>query len=146
MLETFSHSPEETRAFAKQVATQLRGGDVVILVGDLGTGKTTFVQGLAKAFGVKEAVRSPTFTVMNIHPAKHPEVNELIHIDFYRMKDQKEILSLGLEEWIGKKDVIIFAEWGRGFLDAVATARVSFEMPDSTTARHIQFDRIEARA
>ena len=141
MLEIISHSPEETKAFAKNVAAQLRGGDVVILDGELGSGKTTFTQGLAEALGVAGAVRSPTFTVMNIHPVAHSEIREFVHMDFYRLKNQEEALTLGLEEWIGKKDVILVAEWGSGVLDAVATARVTFEAT-SPFSRRIRFERI----
>lgn len=136
-----SHSQEQTKFFAKKIASQLRGGDVVILDGGLGSGKTTFTQGLCEAFGVKELVRSPTFTVMNIHQTEHPDIRELVHVDFYRMKKPEEAFSLGLEEWMWRKDTIVLAEWGSGFLDEAATARVSFEILGPTT-RRISFNRI----
>ncbi len=79
-------SVEETKALAAEFANTLVGGDVVFLRGDLGAGKTTFVQGLMEAFGYKEPVRSPTFSLVNIHPVDRGEIQQVAHIDLYRLK------------------------------------------------------------
>lgn len=85
---------------------------VVCLWGDLGSGKTTFSQGVAKALGVKEIVNSPTFVVMKEYPLemKNREAN-LYHIDCYRMRSIEEVLDLGWEEIIADKNNIILVEW-----------------------------------
>ena len=66
-MEVFTSSAEETKELAAEIASALKGGDVVALYGDLGSGKTTFVQGLAKALGVKERVLSPSYVLMRSH-------------------------------------------------------------------------------
>lgn len=89
-------------------ARMLKGGEVVLLDGDLGTGKTTFVRGMAKSLGVNSVVRSPTFTLLNIHKGK---TKTLVHIDAYRLKNI-DLHELGVDEFVGKKDVIVVIEWG----------------------------------
>lgn len=110
-MEYLSQSAEETKKIASDFANTLEGGEFISLVGELGAGKTTFVQGVAEAFGVQGPVRSPTFTVMNIHKMQHEKIKELIHLDFYRLQDATALFELGLEEWLYRDDVVIFAEW-----------------------------------
>lgn len=109
-----SYSVEQTKQCAADFAKTLQGGEVIGLEGDLGSGKTTFVQGLAQTLEVTTAVRSPTFTLMNIH-AVHSKWNSfikyLIHVDAYRLPEQTEIYHIGLDEWLGRKDTVIFIEW-----------------------------------
>lgn len=127
---------EETQALAARLVKTWRGGDVVGLVGNLGAGKTTFVQGVAKALGIKRAVRSPTFLRMQVYPvsviartptavggrgnlhatrllrrARNDDVKYFVHIDAYRIKNPEQLLELGLEEYLGRKDLLIVIEW-----------------------------------
>ncbi len=101
-------SPEEMEELGAFIAKQLRGNEVICLKGDLGSGKTTFVRGLAKGLGIKKGhqVRSPTFTIVNEYPT---ERGKLIHIDLYRVKDfdWDEFIGEGVVvvEWAEKKDV-----------------------------------------
>lgn len=104
-------SVEETKALAAEFANTLVGGDVVFLRGDLGAGKTTFVQGLMEAFGYKEPVRSPTFSLVNIHPVDRGEIQQVAHIDLYRLKIPSEVLRLGLDDLVGKPSVVTLVEW-----------------------------------
>ena len=88
------HSVEETWALAKEVAATLRPGDVVCLEGDLGAGKTTFTQGLAKALGVEGRVTSPTFCIVQEHRAKSPAPGRpglLVHMDLYRLHGEDDV-------------------------------------------------------
>lgn len=101
-------SEEETRAFAKKFATTLKGGEVLLLKGDLGAGKTAFAKGLADAFGVEEIVTSPTFTILNEHYGK---TLNLYHFDMYRIDDESELTELGFDEYIGKADGVCAIEW-----------------------------------
>ena len=105
-----SHSLHQTKHIAADLAQRLSGGEVLCLQGELGAGKTSFVQGLAKALGVEGPVRSPTFTIMNVYDTCHPSIKQLIHLDFYRLKSE-EAHELGLEEWLGRSDVVAAVEW-----------------------------------
>ncbi|HTK04525.1 MAG TPA: tRNA (adenosine(37)-N6)-threonylcarbamoyltransferase complex ATPase subunit type 1 TsaE [Candidatus Eisenbacteria bacterium] len=100
------------RDFAKEFARGLRGGEVIGLVGDLGAGKTTFVQLLAAALGVKEAVKSPTFILMQVLPtAKRTGAHRLCHVDAYRLKDWDELAAIGFEDYAGEANTVTVVEW-----------------------------------
>lgn len=102
-----SRSVEETYKIAEKFAKNLKSGDVVILNGDLGAGKTTFTKGLAKALNVKENITSPTFTLMNIYlSGKLP----LYHYDMYRITDEDEAREIGLNEYFYGKGICV-VEW-----------------------------------
>jgi tRNA threonylcarbamoyladenosine biosynthesis protein TsaE len=102
-------SVEELQAFARQVAQELRGGEVLALSGDLGAGKTTFTQGLAQALGVKETVSSPTFVLTREYQTDR-DFN-LHHFDWYRLDQPEMISNLGVEEVLGRPDVVAVIEW-----------------------------------
>lgn len=108
---------EETKNIGKKFATELKGGEILCLYGDLGAGKTTFVKGLAEGYGIKEHITSPTFTLMNIYKISTSVLNlpsvikNLIHIDTYRLKNQDELIEIGAEDYIGKDDTISIIEW-----------------------------------
>lgn len=116
VIELRSTSSEQTRAIAATLASALREGDVVVLSGDMGAGKTTFVQGAAEALGVKARVTSPTFVLMREYEGS-PRV---VHVDVYRLSSLQELIDLGYEELFAP-DAVTFIEWG----DAVSGA-----MPD----------------
>lgn len=100
---------EETYALAKKVADTLKGGETVLLSGDLGAGKTTFTKGLAKALGVEEEVTSPTFTVLNVYEdGRLP----LYHMDMYRMENGDELGELGIEDTTPANAVKVI-EWNK---------------------------------
>ena len=106
-----SHSPKETRKIASNLAKRLKGGEVLCLFGDLGGGKTTFIQGLAKGLGVKKNVTSPSFVLMRKYPISDHLVTSLYHIDCYRVKSYKEILDIGFNEILEDKNAIVAIEW-----------------------------------
>lgn len=107
-----SRSETDTLRIAETFARTLRGGEVILLVGDLGAGKSTFVRGMAQAFGVEEPVRSPTFTLMNVHRIKKSsKIKHLVHVDAYRLKDVHDLRAIGIEEYIGRDDAIVAIEW-----------------------------------
>ena len=84
---------------------------VILLKGDLGAGKTTFTQHLARELGVEETVVSPTFVLVKKYQTKHPHFKKLVHIDAYRLHSADELLLLGWEEWSGDADSLIIVEW-----------------------------------
>ena len=106
-------SAEETRALGRALAKRLRGGDVVALHGDLGSGKTTLVQGIAHGLGVKRTVNSPTFILMRVYPvrpARHG-IKQLVHVDGYRIRDEREFDGIGLADYLGRPDTVTVIEW-----------------------------------
>lgn len=112
-----TRSEEETIAFARAFASELRPGSVVLLVGDLGAGKTTFVRGLALGLGLDaDAVSSPTFTLIQEHRGHR----SLYHVDLYRLQGA-EIEDLGLEE-LSAGDAIVAIEWAEKLRERPAGA------------------------
>lgn len=101
-----SYSPEDTAAVAAEFANSLKGGEFVAMYGDLGAGKTAFVQGVAKALGVTRNVTSPTFTIVNEYEGRLP----LYHFDVYRIADPEEMYEIGYDEYITGGGVC-FVEW-----------------------------------
>ena len=112
-----THSAEDTRRlarlFAKKLAgTRSRGKAVIVgLFGELGSGKTTFTQGLMAAFGVKEDVTSPTFVIEKIYKLKGKRFSHIIHIDAYRIHEAKELTVLGWQEIVVEPKNLIVIEW-----------------------------------
>ena len=100
-------SADETLARAEAIGALLRPGDVVVLAGDLGAGKTTFAKGIGRALGVGEPVVSPTFTIVRQYEGRVP----LVHVDVYRLDHVQELHDLGLEELIDD-DAVTLVEWG----------------------------------
>lgn len=99
---------EEMIEQGKNIAELLTGGDILCLYGDLGAGKTTLTKGIALGLGIKEDILSPTFTLMNIYNLKG---KNLLHIDTYRLKDPRELVEIGVEDYLGDKNTITIIEW-----------------------------------
>ena len=102
--KVITHSSEETQKWAERLSERLHAGDVITLEGDLGAGKTTFTQGLAKGLGVQGVVNSPTFTIVKEYQGRMP----LYHMDVYRMEDEFE--ELGFDEYFYGEGVTV-VEW-----------------------------------
>lgn len=107
-----THSPEQTINLAKSLAQKLKGGEIIIMSGNLGTGKTTFLKGLALGLGIKEEITSPTFTLLHLHRVKKRKIKYFLHLDAYRLRHPEEIYDLALDEWLGKKNFVLAIEWG----------------------------------
>jgi len=106
-----SASAVETRAIGQELAVGLRGGDVVLLSGDLGAGKTELTKGIAAGLGVVDLVQSPTFALVDEHlaPALGPG-GRLIHLDLYRL-DPGELDGIGWDELMSSDDDVVVVEW-----------------------------------
>jgi tRNA threonylcarbamoyladenosine biosynthesis protein TsaE len=107
VIRAATSSVDETRALAHGVAQLLRPGDLLLLAGDLGAGKTAFTQGLGAGLEVEGRVTSPTFTLHNRYQGRH----RLDHLDVYRLDQLEEVLDLGLPELLDEGGVIVI-EWG----------------------------------
>lgn len=125
-MKTTTHTPEETKQLGREFATQLQGGDVVCLHGNLGAGKTTFVKGLAEGLGITEEMTSPTFTLMNMHSVQgHASIKRLVHIDTYRLNDERELLEIGVEDYLGQPDIVTLIEWPEKLTTILAQKKVT---------------------
>jgi tRNA threonylcarbamoyl adenosine modification protein YjeE len=128
-----------TSAFAERLAAVLRPGDLVLLEGELGAGKTFLARSLCRALGVPEAipVTSPTFGLVHEYQGRVP----IVHADLYRLSDPDELVELGLEEQIGGEAVVL-VEWGERFLTELGPATLLIRMEIAgETSREV---RIEA--
>lgn len=105
--DLLSHSPEQTRAFGMRLGALLEPGDVICLQGELGAGKTTFVQGLAQGWGTLDAVSSPTFILVNVY--RRPDDGRLFHFDTYRLDSALEAEELDIDAMLLKGPLVI--EW-----------------------------------
>lgn len=114
-MRILTHSEKETEAFANKFASSLKGGEVILLIGELGAGKTTFTRALAHALGVRGRIKSPTFVLMHIHKSikasKHKSIKTLVHCDAYRV-NARALHEIGLMDFLGRPDTIVIVEWG----------------------------------
>jgi len=127
-MDFFSRSPEQTRRIGMRVGGALQTGDVICLQGDLGAGKTTFVQGIAKGWGSLDSVSSPTFILVNIY--RRADQNQLFHMDAYRLDSTPEAEELDLDSMMADGALII--EWPERLADLIPTERlwIKFEHVD----------------
>ena len=127
MFTFLSHNEQDTINFAKNFANNLKIGDIVILSGDLGSGKTKFTKGILSYFGLEHEISSPTFTIVNEHSIR--ELN-IYHFDIYRLNDAKEFYANGFDEYFNKGISII--EWGEKIKDSLYNyIEVIFEKDDT---------------
>ncbi|MEE0867580.1 MAG: tRNA (adenosine(37)-N6)-threonylcarbamoyltransferase complex ATPase subunit type 1 TsaE [Clostridia bacterium] len=108
-----SHSAEETEKFAYEFASSITPPQVICLTGDLGAGKTAFVRGFAKYFGIEKGVSSPTFTIMHRYEGR----TAINHYDLYRLSDAEELYDIGFDEQI--ESGISLIEWPDAFRDVI---------------------------
>ena len=129
-----THSPGETRRLAAELLRELKPGAVLALHGELGAGKTCFVQGLAAALGVHQPVSSPTFTLIHEYESNPP----LYHADLYRIRDADDACGLGLEEYLGG-DGITVIEWAERATELLPPEawHLTFEVGKDLTERII---------
>ena len=109
-----SHSENDTMNFAKKLASKLKVGDVVVLSGELGAGKTKFTEGFLSYFGLENEISSPTFTIVNEY--KNKDIN-IYHFDVYRLEDVDEFYAIGGDEYFNSGICII--EWGELIKEAL---------------------------
>jgi tRNA threonylcarbamoyladenosine biosynthesis protein TsaE len=118
-----TRSAEETSALGARLAGVLRGGDVVVLTGDLGTGKTVFAQGIGRGLGVREPIVSPTFTIVRTYEGDIA----LQHVDVYRLDHLQEAIDLGFDELLDDEHVTVI-EWGEAVGALLPTDRLEVRL------------------
>ncbi len=119
-LEIISRSAEQTRRVGMRLGALLAPGDIVCLAGDLGSGKTTFVQGLAAGWGSLDPVSSPTFVIVNVY--RRLDAGELYHLDAYRLSGPAEAADLDLDMMIERGPLVV--EWADIIADALPSERI----------------------
>ena len=115
MFQYTSNSPEATAELATKLAAVIKPGTIICLEGDLGAGKTLFVQNLAKALGIEENVTSPTFNLMNTYEGKMV----MYHFDLYRLEQEYELEDIGFYDYISDGDGLVVIEWADKFCDCL---------------------------
>jgi tRNA threonylcarbamoyl adenosine modification protein YjeE len=128
LLDTTVASTDEMGALGARLAAVLRAGDLVVLTGPLGAGKTTLTRGLGAALGARGQVSSPTFVLARTHPTTAGP--DLVHVDAYRLSDPVELDDLDLD-WDG---AIVVVEWGRGMVDGISDSVLDVEITRATGA------------
>ncbi len=106
-------SEKQTFNLAKQIAKEFKSKKIIGLIGELGTGKTIFVKGLAAGLGIKKNITSPTFVLMRVYKIanRKSQIANFVHIDAYRIKSAKDLLAIGVEEYFKRPDTITVIEW-----------------------------------
>lgn len=135
---------EDTLAFGERLGRQLRSGDVVVLSGPLGAGKTALAKGIALGMDVEGPITSPTFVLARVHPARRPGAPAMVHVDVYRLLDSSltrseadllaELDSLDLDTDLD--DAVVVVEWGEGLAERLSDRHLGItlqRLPDSDT-------------
>jgi len=117
--QIISNSEEETKNAGRWLGRLLKPGDVICLVGELGTGKTAFTKGIAEALGIQEIITSPTFTIVN----EYKGGSKLHHFDVYRVNDPDELYNIGFEEYV-YSDAVVVIEWADLISDIIPDERI----------------------
>jgi tRNA threonylcarbamoyladenosine biosynthesis protein TsaE len=123
--EVVLRTAEETRAWGERLGRLLRAGDLVVLTGDLGAGKTTLTQGIAEGLGVRGPITSPTFVIARVHPTVVGGP-ALVHVDAYRLGGFAELDDLDLDTSI--EDSVTIVEWGHGLAEGLADDRLEITL------------------
>ncbi len=138
MISILVEDKTQTQQLAEKIGTQLKAGDVVLLSGDLGAGKTTFTQGLAKALSVRGSITSPTFVIARLHP-NLGEGPALLHVDAYRLNSLAEIADLDLVSDLSRAIVVV--EWPRDMVDDLTDNPIKINLitnPDNENQRTLE--------
>ena len=121
---------EQTQAFGRHLAEVLRAGDLLVLSGELGAGKTTFTQGLGEGLGVRAGIISPTFVLVRIHPnladGPRPGGPDLVHVDAYRLGSAAEIDDIDLENTMDSSVTVV--EWGHDRVEHLSESRLEIDL------------------
>ena len=133
-----TNSEEETIALGRALASELRRPCLLLLIGNLGAGKTTLTKGIVQGLGVADPdeVSSPTFTLI------HEYGGGVFHIDLYRLESDREFATLGLEELLDREDTVVLIEWGERFRHLLPTARVEIALTATGNFRELTVSAI----
>ena len=127
---------EDTKALGAKLGGSLRAGDVVVLSGPLGAGKTVLAKGIAEAMDVVGPVTSPTFVLARVHPAREPGAPTMVHVDMYRLLDHTGVDLLGeldsLDLDTDLDDAVVVVEWGEGIVERLSERHLDIRLERAT--------------
>ncbi|MDO5627511.1 MAG: tRNA (adenosine(37)-N6)-threonylcarbamoyltransferase complex ATPase subunit type 1 TsaE [Mobilicoccus sp.] len=129
LLERVLPTADDTTALGRALAAHLRAGDVLVLVGELGAGKTTFTQGLGDGLGVRGPITSPTFVLSRVHPSLVGGP-DLVHVDAYRLAGAGEVDDIDLDDTVATSVTVI--EWGAGVAEQLSDSWLTVELLRAT--------------
>ena len=134
-----TNSEEETIALGRTLARELLRPALVLLIGNLGAGKTTLTKGIVEGLGVAhpDEVSSPTFTLI------HDYGRGVLHIDLYRLESDREVATLGLEELLDRDDAVVLIEWGERFRHLFPANRIEIEIAAKGDSRELRVSAID---
>lgn len=138
-MEYISRSEKETFDIAEKAASSAEPGNVFALFGDLGSGKTTFTKGFARALGIEKQITSPTFVISKEYPIASGPINKLVHVDCYRLAGEEDAENIGLNEYLNGGDAVLLLEWPENIEKILPdnTKKIYFEYVDENTRRII---------
>jgi len=139
LLELRARTAEETREVGEAMSASLRARDAVVLTGELGAGKTTFVQGVARGLGIEDQVSSPTFTLVK----EYRGILDIAHVDVYRLERVQDVVDLGLDE-LGDGEGVLLVEWGDAVEDLLPDERLRVELTTEDLVSEVRRLRISA--
>ncbi|MBE5802867.1 MAG: tRNA (adenosine(37)-N6)-threonylcarbamoyltransferase complex ATPase subunit type 1 TsaE [Clostridiales bacterium] len=135
-MKLFSHSVEETHQIGKRLAAQLHPGDVLLMIGDMGAGKSELTRGIARGLGITGYVTSPTFTILQVHDEGRMP---LYHFDWYRLSDVEELYELSMDEYLYGNGVSV-VEWPSRAEEAIPECYLEVTLtPVDDSTREIAF-------
>lgn len=147
IFECVSHSPAQTARIGQRLGELLQRGDLLLLLGEFGAGKTHFAKGIAQGLGSPDLVNSPSFVLVNEYRAGATHAYlPIYHVDLYRLEDAREISGIGLDE-IATGDGVCMIEWGQRAADWLPAERISVSLSYlSDTKRTLRFEPYGTRA
>jgi len=129
----YSKTEQDTFNYAKKLSKKIKSGDIFLIEGDLGAGKSVFVRGMAKGLGIKVPMPSPTFTILNEYKGKY----QIYHFDFYRINDPLELYEIGFEDYIYSGGVT-FIEWPSKALELLPESSIKVNISIENEIRKIE--------
>jgi tRNA threonylcarbamoyladenosine biosynthesis protein TsaE len=139
LLELRARTAEDTREVGEAMSASLRARDAVVLTGELGAGKTTFVQGVARGLGIEDQVSSPTFTLVK----EYRGILDIAHVDVYRLERVQDVVDLGLDE-LGDGEGVLLVEWGDAVEDLLPDERLRVELTTEDLESDVRRLRVSA--
>lgn len=136
-----TNSDKETKDLGRNFAKDIKLGDTLVFFGNLGSGKTTFIQGLAKGLGIEKRIISPTFIIVrhyNLHPNR-----SFYHVDLYRTETKNDLLGLGLDQILKEKNSIVTIEWGEKLGELMPEKRIEIKLKNLGDKREISIEKHE---
>lgn len=142
MKQFTTKNAHQTLELGKNLARQLRGGEVIALTGELGAGKTTLVKGIAAGLGIKRPITSPTFLLLRVYRVREQKnIRQFIHVDAYRVKHPAELFDVGLDNYLGRPDTVTVIEWAERVRTLLPKRRIDIRLKLGTLQNYRQIVR-----